>query len=104
MRPVVLPAFQGFSQGRTPFSRSATTRSVTRVYMSARLVEVEVFIGLLLSFGVTSRKGEPARSSSGDYTGAPPTLPQAGRMERAGAGRAEWGFRRAATVTPKERS
>src|SRR5438046_1078802 len=54
--PEAWPAFQGWSQGRTPFSRSVITRSVTRLYKSARGVAVEVFIFELLSVGVTSRK------------------------------------------------
>jgi len=56
-----------------------------------------VFICCLLSKSGSLREdSEPSRSSSGDYTGATPALYQAGRMERAGAGRAEWAFRRAA--------
>src|SRR5262245_46315181 len=53
-------AFQGFSHGRKPFSRSAIMWSVTRVYRSARLPAIEPFIVLLLSLGVTSRKKRAA--------------------------------------------
>jgi len=50
-----------------------------------------VFMGCLLpKSGSLRGDSEPSRSSSGDYTGDPPALYQAGRMERAGAGRAEW--------------
>jgi hypothetical protein len=60
----VLPAFQGLSQGRTPSSRSAMMRLVMRVEMSARCVVVEVFIVLLLSSWVTSRKKRAGAPSS----------------------------------------
>src|SRR4030095_13043796 len=95
-----LRELHGFSHGRAPRSRSATTRSVTRVYRSLRWVEVVgVFMGCLLpKSGSLRGDSEPSRSSSGDYTGDPPALYQAGRLERAGAGRAEWAVRRDAAT------
>src|SRR5438477_22936 len=64
MPPAAWPPFQGWSQGRTPFSRSAITRSVTRVYRSARGVAVEVFIVELLSVGSLRERSEPSRPRS----------------------------------------
>src|SRR5438309_1725026 len=59
IRPAAWPAFQGLSQGRTPCSSSAITRSVTRVERSARGVAVEVFIVGLLSLGSLRERSEP---------------------------------------------
>src|SRR5205823_6516653 len=111
MRRAAWPLFQGWSQGRTPFSRSAITRSVTRVYRSARGVAVEVFIVELLSVGVTSRKERavpPSFTRRGNgNTGVRRrrSWPRggAGRMERAAVERGR-GLRRAATVTRNGRS